>query len=286
MSARILDGKSLALEVRKECRMRVNALKAQGVTPGLAVVLVGANPASRVYVNSKSRACAEVGMHSEICHLSGDASEKNVIERLRGLNEDSRIHGVIVQLPLPARLRAHLILQQVAIDKDVDGFNWCNQGALSDGYPRFVPCTPLGVLRLLEHGGVKMDGRRAVVVGRSSIVGKPLANLLLLRNATVTICHSRTHDLARETREAEILVAATGLPGLIKADMVRSGVAVVDVGINRTPEGKLVGDVEFATVSEKASVITPVPGGVGPMTVAMLIANTITAAERSLSAAH
>jgi methylenetetrahydrofolate dehydrogenase (NADP+)/methenyltetrahydrofolate cyclohydrolase len=259
--------------------MRTAALKSRGVTPGLAVIVVGENPASRTYVSNKARACAEVGVHSEVHHLPSDASEETVLTTLHRLNADQRIHGVIVQLPLPTKLRTQHILQQVAIEKDVDGFNWCNQGALADGHPRFVPCTPLGVVTLLERSDVEIEGRRAVVVGRSSIVGKPLAMLLLARNATVTICHSKTRDLQFQTSQADILVAAAGSPGLITKEMVRDGAAVIDVGINRLADGRLTGDVDYIAVMEKASLITPVPGGVGPMTVAMLIANTVTAAE-------
>lgn len=283
MTASVIDGRALAQQVRAECRKRADVLKAHGVTPGLAVLLVGENSASGVYVSNKARACAEVGVHSEVHSLPGDAPEAAVLSVLQRLNEDRRIHGIIVQLPLPHFLSAERVVQAVAVDKDVDGFNWCNQGALADGHPRFVPCTPLGVIAMLEHSGIAVKGSNTVVVGRSSIVGKPLALLMLARHATVTICHSRTRDLARIASQADILVAATGHPGLITGDMIRPGAVVIDVGINRLADGRLTGDVDFAAARRKASFITPVPGGVGPMTVAMLIANTLTAAEKSIA---
>lgn len=283
MTAVIIDGNAIARELRAECKARAEILRAHGVTPGLAVLLVGDNPASGVYVRNKARACDEVGLHSEVCRLPGDATEAVVLSALQKLNRDRRIHGIIVQLPLPVPLPAERILQAIAVEKDVDGFHWCNQGALLDGHPRFVPCTPLGVIALLDRTGIMIEGSNAVVIGRSSIVGKPLALLLLSRNATVTVCHSRTRNLARVAAEADILVAATGRAGLVTGDMVKAGAAVIDVGINRLPDGRLAGDVDFAAAQVRASYITPVPGGVGPMTVAMLIANTLAAAEHSVT---
>ena len=281
MTASVIDGKAVAQAFRAGLAPRVSALKARGITPGLAVVIVGENPASEAYVRNKARACAEAGVHSEVHRLPGDAKEEAVLGVVQQLNRASRIHGIIVQLPLPRQLSSTRILQSVAVNKDVDGFNWMNLGALADGYPRFVPCTPLAVVALLDAAKIAIEGRDAVLVGRSSIVGKPLALLLLARNATVTICHSRTRDLGEVTSRAEILIVAVGRPGIITGDMVGAGAALIDVGINRLPDGRLAGDVDYESASRKAGFITPVPGGVGPMTVAMLIANTVAAAERS-----
>jgi methylenetetrahydrofolate dehydrogenase (NADP+) / methenyltetrahydrofolate cyclohydrolase len=283
MTAQILDGNAIARQIRGQLRGRVDALKARGVTPGLAVIVAGDNTASKVYVSNKARACAEVGLHSEVHALDGESSEHAVLATLEKLNRDPRIHGIIVQLPLPRGLDAEHITQSIAVEKDADGFNWRNLGALVGGRPAFVPCTPLGVMALLDRAGAALEGRHAVVVGRSNIVGKPLALMLIARGATVTVCNSRTPDLGEVTRRADILVAAAGKPELIDAAMVKPGAVVIDVGINRLPQGGIVGDVAFAGVKEMASMITPVPGGVGPMTVAMLIANTVTAAERAVS---
>jgi methylenetetrahydrofolate dehydrogenase (NADP+)/methenyltetrahydrofolate cyclohydrolase len=280
MAAIVIDGKAVAQQVRARCRAQAEALHARGIDPGLAVVMVGEHPASGTYVSSKMRACAEVGVHSEVHRLPQDASVESVLATVARLNQDPHIHGFIVQLPLPPHLPTARILQSVAVEKDVDGFNWRNLGALVEGHPGFVPCTPLGVMALLDHAGVAIEGNEAVVVGRSSIVGKPLALLLLARNATVTVCHSRTRDLARVVSRADILVAAVGRPGLITGAMIKSGAAVIDVGINRRPDGRLTGDVDYASARERAGWITPVPGGVGPMTVAMLISNTLAAAAR------
>lgn len=284
MTARIIDGKAVAQGARAALKPRIDALKARGVTPGLCVVLVGDNPASAVYVRTKAKACAETGVHSEVRRLPADCSESALVDTIAALNREPHIHGVIVQLPLPKHLDAARVLQALDAGKDVDGFSWINLGALVEDRPRFVPCTPLGVMRLLEHEGIGLEGRNAVVVGRSSIVGKPQALLLIARSATVTVCHSRTRDLARFTREADILVVAAGRPRLVTGEMIKAGAAVIDVGINRLPDGGLAGDVDFASALERAGHITPVPGGVGPMTVAMLIENTISAAERSLRA--
>jgi methylenetetrahydrofolate dehydrogenase (NADP+)/methenyltetrahydrofolate cyclohydrolase len=283
MTAQILDGNAIARHIRGQLRERVDALKARGVTPGLAVIVAGDNTASRVYMSNKVRACAEAGLHSEVHAMDGGSSERAVLATLEKLNRDPRIHGIIVQLPLPRGLDAERITQSIAVEKDVDGFNWRNLGALVGGRPTFVPCTPLGVMELLDRAGAALEGRHAVVVGRSNIVGKPLALMLIARGSTVTVCNSRTPDLGEVTRRADILVAAAGKPELIDAAMVKPGAVVIDVGINRLPQGGIVGDVAFAGVKEVASIITPVPGGVGPMTVAMLIANTVTAAERAVT---
>lgn len=280
MTALLIDGAQIARDLLTQLRPRVAALAAAGLKPGLATVLVGDNAASRVYVRNKSRACADVGMHAELHELAADCTEAELMARVAALNSDDAIHGIIVQLPLPHRLDARRVLQSIAIEKDVDGFNWSNLGALVDGHPRLVPCTPLGVMYMLDHAGVALEGRDAVVVGRSSIVGKPMALLLIARGATVTVCHSKTPDLGVHTRSADIVVAAAGRANLIQADMVKAGAVVIDVGINRLPDGKLAGDVDYQSVKAKAGAISPVPGGVGPMTVAMLISNTVLAAER------
>ena len=282
MPATLIDGKSLAASVRAEQRSAVTSLAARGVRPGLAAVLVGDDPASRVYVRNKARACNETGVRSEVHEFPEQVSESALLECVARLNADPRVHGILVQLPLPRQLDAARVLAAVSPEKDVDGFHAANLGALLQGRPGFVPGTPAGVMRLLEHAGVPLAGRQAVIVGRSTIVGKPLALLLLQKDATVTICHSKTADLAAVTRQADILVAAVGSAKLIGADMVKAGACVVDVGINRLADGTLAGDVDFAAVKETAGWITPVPGGVGPMTVAMLIVNTVRAAELSI----
>jgi len=277
----IIDGNAIAREVRGELHARVQALKAAGVTPGLAVVLVGENPASRVYVRNKGRACADVGLHSEQHDMPGTSTEAEVLERVRRLNADPRIHGILVQLPLPAHISGERVLHAIAPEKDVDGFHPFNVGLLATGHPLFAPCTPAGVMVMLDREGIDPQGRHAVVVGRSNIVGKPMALLLLQRNATVTICHSKTRDLGEVTRQADILVVAIGRARAVDGDMVKPGAVVIDVGINRLPDGKLAGDVDFQSVLGRASHLTPVPGGVGPMTIAMLLVNTVTAAERA-----
>jgi methylenetetrahydrofolate dehydrogenase (NADP+)/methenyltetrahydrofolate cyclohydrolase len=279
MPATVIDGKSLAAALRAAQKSPVESLAARGLRPGLAAVLVGDDPASRVYVRNKARACEETGVHSAIHEFPDSVSESALIECIARLNADRAIHGILVQLPLPRRLDADRVLGAVSPAKDVDGFHAVNLGALLQGRPGFVPGTPAGVMRLLQHAGVAPAGKRAVIVGRSTIVGKPLALLLLQKDATVTICHSKTVDLAAVTRQADILVAAVGSAKLITADMVKPGACVIDVGVNRMPDGKLAGDVDFAAVKEIAGSITPVPGGVGPMTVAMLIVNTVRAAE-------
>ncbi len=281
MVATLIDGVAIARELYAGFRQRVQALAGHGVQSGLAAIVVGDNPASEVYVRTKARACAEVGVHSVQHRFGADASEDEVIELIRRLNADPAIHGILVQLPLPPRLDSERILQAVAAHKDVDGFNWCNLGAMVAGHPRFSPCTPLGVMTMLDHEKLAVEGRTAVVIGRSVIVGKPMALMLIARGATVTVCNSKTRELQEFTSRADIVVAAAGKPGLVNGSMLQPGAVVIDVGINRLPDGKLVGDVDFASASLVASRITPVPGGVGRMTVAMLIANTVMAAERS-----
>jgi methylenetetrahydrofolate dehydrogenase (NADP+)/methenyltetrahydrofolate cyclohydrolase len=280
MAAQILDGQALARQVYVQLKTRVASLVSRGITPGLAAILVGENPASQLYIRNKERGCAAAGLLSRIVRLGADCAETDVLHQVTALNRDPAVHGIIVQLPLPKHFDVARILQSIAVEKDVDGFNWRNLGALVDKQPELVPCTPLGVMSLLEHTGIKLEGRDAVVVGRSGIVGMPAALLLIARGATVTVCNSKTVDLSRFTRQADVLVAAAGKPGMITAAMVKPGAVVIDVGINRLPNGKITGDVDFDGVKEVASWLTPVPGGVGPMTVAMLIANTIKAAER------
>jgi len=283
MAAKIIDGKALAAEVRAALRPAVGALAARGARPGLAAIVAGDDPASRVYVRNKVRACEEVGVRSELHEFPADVAERALLECVAGLNRDPAVHGILVQLPLPAHLDTERVLAAVSPAKDVDGFHVENLGALLRGAPRFVPCTPAGVLRLLDHAGVPLAGRHAVVIGRSNIVGKPLALLLLQRDATVTICHSKTARLAELARQADVLVAAAGRPRMVGAEMVKPGACVIDVGTSRTADGKLSGDVDFAAASKVAGWITPVPGGVGPMTVAMLVANTVRATELSIA---
>ncbi|MFY9314612.1 MAG: bifunctional methylenetetrahydrofolate dehydrogenase/methenyltetrahydrofolate cyclohydrolase FolD [Burkholderiales bacterium] len=282
MPATLIDGKSLAAAERASLKNRIDALAARGVRPGLAAILAGDDPASRVYVRNKSRACEETGLRSEVHELPRDVPEGALLERIAQLNAAREVHGIVLQLPLPRHLDADRILPAISPAKDVDGFHAMNLGALLQGRPGFVPGTPAGVMRMLEHAGIALAGRQAVIVGRSTIVGKPLALLLLQKDATVTICHSKTQDLAAVTRQADVLVAAVGRAKLVTAQMVKAGACVIDVGINRMADGKLCGDVDFAAVSDVAGCITPVPGGVGPMTVAMLIVNTVRAAELSL----
>jgi methylenetetrahydrofolate dehydrogenase (NADP+) / methenyltetrahydrofolate cyclohydrolase len=281
MTAKIIDGNAIAREVRSEWKRHVDALRARGVVPGLAVVLVGEDPASRVYVARKTKACADVGVHSETHAFAHDTGEDTVLACISALNANAAIHGILVQLPLPPAFNTRRLIEAIAPDKDVDGFNLYNVGALVADHTVFPPCTPYGVLCLLERTGIPIAGQNVVVVGASNIVGKPMAMMLMKREATVSITHIKTRDLAQYTILADILVVAAGKPNLITAPMVRSGAVVIDVGINRLPDGRLVGDVDFAAVSEKASYITPVPGGVGPMTVTMLLVNTIQAAART-----
>ena len=286
MTATVIDGAAVALQTYSGLGERVKRLAALGITPGLAAVQFGENSASQVYLRNKVRACAATGLRSEVHHRTADCSEPAALEIIARLNADPAIHGILMQLPLPVQLDADRITQAILPEKDVDGFSWRNLGALLAGRAPFEPCTPRGIVALLDHAGVRLEGSHAVIVGRSTVVGKPTALLLLNRGATVTVCHTRTRELARHTREADILVAAAGRAGLITASMVGAGAAVIDVGINRNAAGRLVGDVDFAGVREVAGWITPVPGGVGPMTVAMLIANTVLAAERCAASTH
>jgi methylenetetrahydrofolate dehydrogenase (NADP+)/methenyltetrahydrofolate cyclohydrolase len=282
METRIIDGNAIARETRQALRGRVEALRDAGRQPGLAAVLVGEHPASKIYVRNKTRACADTGVRSRQVDLPARTSEAELLERIRQLNADPEIHGILVQLPLPAEISNEHVVQAIAPEKDVDGFHPCNVGLLARGRPRFVPCTPAGVMKILEYEGVVLEGKRAVVIGRSNIVGKPMALLLLQKGATVTICHSKTSNLGEVARQAEVLVVAAGRPNLVNGTVVKSGAVVVDVGINRLPDGRLVGDVDARSVAGIASHLTPVPGGVGPMTIAMLLANTVLAAERSI----
>lgn len=281
MTARIIDGKLLSNAIKEDVTQRVTALKGKGLTPGLAVVLVGEDPASSVYVRNKAAACEKAGLYSEVIRLKADITETALLDVVRDLNANPRIHGILVQLPLPAHLDAAKVIETIAADKDVDGFHISNAGLLMTGQPLFRPCTPYGIMKMLESEGVALRGAEAVVVGASNIVGKPMAMLLLAAGATVTICNSKTRDLAAQTRRADVLVVATGRPEMVTGDMVKPGAVVIDVGINRLPDGRLTGDVEFASASQVAGAITPVPGGVGPMTIAMLLVNTLEAAERS-----
>ncbi|WP_258359208.1 bifunctional methylenetetrahydrofolate dehydrogenase/methenyltetrahydrofolate cyclohydrolase FolD [Moorella sulfitireducens (nom. illeg.)] len=280
MPAQILDGKQIAAAVREEVKQEVARLKEQGITPGLAVVLVGDDPASQVYVRNKHRACEEVGIYSVVHRLPGETTQAELLDLIKQLNNDSQIHGILVQLPLPPHIDEKTVIDTIALEKDVDGFSPANVGNLVIGDKCFYPCTPHGCMVLLDKTGIDPRGKKAVVVGRSNIVGKPMAMMLLARHATVTICHSRTANLAEECRQADILVAAVGKPEMITGDMIKEGAVVIDVGINRVGEKKLVGDVHFESAVQKAGWITPVPGGVGPMTIAMLLKNTVEAARR------
>ena len=280
MTARIIDGKAIAQQFRAEFALRVDRLKNRGILPGLAVVIVGNDPASQVYVRNKALASGAIGMHSEVHALSADTTQAHLISFVEDLNANDAIHGILVQLPLPKHVSARAVIEAIAPEKDVDGFHYFNVGSLFVGEPAFYPCTPWGVIKMLEHEAIDVEGMHAVVVGRSTIVGKPMALLLLNAGATVTICHSKTRDLAAMTRQADLLVAAVGKPRMITGAMVKPGAIVIDVGINRLPDGKLAGDVDFASASAVASRITPVPGGVGPMTIAMLLGNTVKSAER------
>lgn len=281
MPAKLIDGAGLARSIREQCAQRAKALTEAGHPPGLAVILVGDSPASAVYVRHKVNDCKEAGIRSVLDHLPSDTSEEALLGRIRELNEDPSIHGILVQLPLPGQVSEQRVIATIAAHKDVDGFHVASAGALMTGAAGFLPCTPYGVMKLLESAGVQLAGAEAVVVGRSNIVGKPQAMLLLQSDATVTICHSKTRDLAAHTRRADVLVAAVGRAKMITADMVKPGATVIDVGMNRDENGKLCGDVDFASVVEVAGAITPVPGGVGPMTRAMLLVNTLEAAERA-----
>ncbi len=282
MAAQLLDGKAMSAELREELALRVQRLKGKGVTPGLAVILVGDDPASQIYVKNKELGCQQISIHSVTIRLPETASQAELEAQIDKLNADASIHGILVQLPLPQGLDEAAALARILPEKDVDGFHLLNAGKLFTGQQGVVACTPKGAMEMLHRTGIDLSGKEAVVVGRSNIVGKPMAMLLLQENATVTICHSRTANLAEHTRRADVLVAAVGKPRFITADMVKPGAIVIDVGINRV-DGKVVGDVDFDAVREVASWITPVPGGVGRMTITMLLANTIEAAERMVS---
>ena len=280
MTAKILDGTVLAKKLRADFKTRAEALAARGTRPGLAVILVGEDAASQVYVRNKVNACAQAGFHSAKISYPTEVEPGLVLAKIAELNADPEIHGILVQLPLPRHFDSDAVLKAIAPEKDVDGFHAENVGALMQGNPRFIPCTPYGIMKFFADAGIELKGKEAVVLGRSNIVGKPMAMLLMQASATVTICHSQTRDLLFHTRRADILVAALGRARFVTAEMVKPGAVVIDVGINRLPDGKLCGDVDFGPVSEIAAAITPVPGGVGPMTITMLLANTLEAAER------
>ncbi|MEO8389634.1 bifunctional methylenetetrahydrofolate dehydrogenase/methenyltetrahydrofolate cyclohydrolase FolD [Polaromonas sp.] len=290
MTAQLIDGNALSKQLRAQVLQRATALRARGVTPGLAVVLVGENPASEVYVRNKVKACEDNGLHSVLEKYPATLSEAELLARVDALNNDPTIHGILVQLPLPAHIDAQKVIESISPDKDVDGFHVASAGALMVGQPGFWPCTPYGCMKMLESlnddNGYDLKGKHAVVIGRSNIVGKPMALMLLQKNATVTICHSATKDLKAMTLQADVIVAAVGKRNVLTADMVKPGAVVIDVGMNRNDQGKLCGDVDFDGVKEVAGYITPVPGGVGPMTITMLLVNTLEAAERAPTVVH
>jgi len=279
--AKMIDGVAVSKRLREEVARRAAALAAKGTTPGLAVVLVGDDPASAVYVRNKVKACEQHGLFSALDCMSATVTEAELLERIHQLNADPAIHGILVQLPLPPHIDSHKVIEAIAAEKDVDGFHVANAGALMTGLPQFRPCTPYGVVKMLEAYDIPISGKHAVVIGRSNIVGKPMALLLLEAGATVTVCHSKTTDLSRHTRSADIVVAAVGKRNILTGDMVKPGATVIDVGMNKNDAGKLCGDVDFASVSQVAGYVTPVPGGVGPMTITMLLVNTLESAERS-----
>jgi methylenetetrahydrofolate dehydrogenase (NADP+)/methenyltetrahydrofolate cyclohydrolase len=283
MTAQLIDGNAVAKQLRADVALRTTALKAQGITPGLAVILVGVDPASQVYVGKKVEACQQAGLHSVLEKYEASMTEAALLARVHALNTDPTIHGILVQLPLPAHIDAHKVIEAIAPAKDVDGFHIASAGALMTGMPGFWSCTPYGCIKLLQSTGMDLKGKHAVVIGRSNNVGKPMALMLLQQNATVTVCHSATQNLKAHTLQADVIVAAVGRRNTLTADMVKPGAVVIDVGMNRNDQGKLCGDVDFAGVKEVAGWITPVPGGVGPMTVTMLLVNTLEAAEREIS---
>jgi methylenetetrahydrofolate dehydrogenase (NADP+)/methenyltetrahydrofolate cyclohydrolase len=280
MTARLIDGNALSRQLREDVARRAAALTARGHQPGLAVILVGEDPASAVYVRNKVKACADNGLHSVFEKYDASLSEADLLARIDALNNDPAIHGILVQMPLPRHINPHRVIEAISTTKDVDGYSTLSAGELMTGLPGFRPCTPYGCMKLIETTGVDLRGKHAVVIGRSNTVGKPMALLLLQANATVTVCHSATADIAHHTAQADVVVAAVGRRNTVTADMVKPGAIVIDVGINRNDEGKLCGDVDFAGVNEVAGWITPVPGGVGPMTITMLLVNTVEAAER------
>ena len=281
MTAQLIDGTALSTQVRAEVAQRAAALSARGHQPGLAVVLVGDDPASQIYVRNKVKACHAAGLHSVFEEYDTTLTEAELLARVAALNADPRIHGILVQMPLPPHINPHKVIEAIATHKDVDGYSVLSAGELMTGLPGFRPCTPCGCMKLINSTGIDLRGKHAVVIGRSNTVGKPMALLLLQANATVTICHSATSDIGHHTRQADVVVVAVGRRNVLRADMVKPGAVVIDVGMNRNDEGKLCGDVDFAGVAEVAGHITPVPGGVGPMTITMLLVNTIEAAERS-----
>ncbi|MFN0161710.1 MAG: bifunctional methylenetetrahydrofolate dehydrogenase/methenyltetrahydrofolate cyclohydrolase FolD [Burkholderiales bacterium] len=282
MSAQLIDGTALSRQIRADVASRAAALAERGHKPGLAVILVGEDPASQVYVRNKVKACAEAGLHSVFEKYDATLPEAELLGRIRALNSDASIHGILVQMPLPRHINAHKVIETISTEKDVDGFSVLSAGELASGLEGFRPCTPYGCMKLIESTGIDLRGRHAVVIGRSNTVGKPMALLLLQANATVTICHSATANLAQYTRQADVLVAAVGRRNTVTAEMVKPDAIVIDVGMNRNDAGKLCGDVDFAGVSQVASAITPVPGGVGPMTITMLLVNTLESAQRRL----
>ncbi len=284
MTAQLIDGVALSARLRTDVAARALALGTRGVTPGLAVILVGEDPASAVYVRNKIKACADTGVRSVFEKYEATLSEEALLGRIGALNADPAIHGILVQMPLPKHINPHKVIEAISTTKDVDGYATLSAGELMTGQPGFRPCTPYGCMKLIETTGIDLRGKHAVVIGRSNTVGKPMALLLLQANATVTICHSATADMGHHTRQADVVVAAVGKRNVLTADMVKPGAVVIDVGMNRNPEGKLCGDVDFAEVRKVASHITPVPGGVGPMTITMLLVNTLEAAERRASA--
>ena len=286
MTAQLIDGNALSKQLRAQVATDTAKLVAQGLTPGLAVVLVGDSPASQVYVRNKVKACQEAGLHSVLEKYDATMTEADLLGRVAALNDDDSIHGILVQLPLPAHIDAQKVIEAISPAKDVDGFHIASAGALMTGMPGFWPCTPYGCMKMLESIGYSLKGKHAVVMGRSNIVGKPMALMLLQQNATVTMCHSGTTDLKAMTLQADLIVAAVGKRNVLTADMVKPGAVVLDVGMNRDDEGKLCGDVDFEGVKEVASYITPVPGGVGPMTITMLLVNTLESAQRALSEKH
>ena len=286
MTAQLIDGNALSKQLRAQVAADTAQLKAQGLTPGLAVVLVGDNPASQVYVRNKVKACEEAGLHSVLEKYDASMSEADLLARVEALNNDASIHGILVQLPLPAHIDAQKVIEAISPAKDVDGFHIASAGALMTGMPGFWPCTPYGCMKMLESIGYDLKGKHAVVIGRSNIVGKPMALMLLQKDATVTVAHSRTQNLKVLTLQADVIVAAVGKRNVLTADMVKPGAVVLDVGMNRNDEGKLCGDVDFDGVKEVAGYITPVPGGVGPMTITMLLVNTLESAQRALSEKH
>ncbi|HJH11080.1 MAG TPA: bifunctional methylenetetrahydrofolate dehydrogenase/methenyltetrahydrofolate cyclohydrolase FolD [Metalysinibacillus jejuensis] len=280
--SKIINGKEIGQQIREDVAKRVEAVKAKGVTPGLAVILVGDNPASKTYVANKQKSCAAIGVHSELIKLPSTTTEQQLVEEIAKLNDAPHIHGILVQLPLPKHIDEDTIIAAIAPAKDVDGFSPVSVGKMMLGQDTFLPCTPYGVMKLLEYSGVEIAGKHAVVVGRSHIVGKPMGQLLLQKDATVTYTHSKTPDLPAMTKQADIIIAAVGRPNFITKEHVKEGAVVIDVGINRNEENKLCGDVDFASVEPIVSKITPVPGGVGPMTITMLLENTVKSAENTL----